>query len=334
VKKVFNIIKYLFFLGVGIALFYYVYRGLGVETIASKMKEISWGWIWLSFVFAILSHLSRAIRWNMLIRPLGYNPGVVNTFFSIIIMYFTNLIIPRGGELARCTILSKYDKIPFTKLAGTVFIERATDTLFLLILVLITILSQIVVFRQFVANNQAFGQKLGILLSPWLWIILIITSFLFIYILWKNRERLKRIKALSKTIDLIRNFIEGIKSISKLEHPWRYVGHSVFIYVMYFLMMYVVFFSYGPTIHMTIIAGLTAFIMGGLAMLAPVQGGIGAWHFMVLETLSLYGLDKTDGKIFALISHTSMNLMILIVGALCFAALPLLNRKIAKNHQK
>ena len=329
-KKVLNVIKYLFFLAVGIALFYYVYRGLGVDTILSKMKEIHWGWIWLSFVFAFLSHLSRAIRWNMLIRPMGYQPRLLNTFFSVMIMYFTNLIIPRGGELARCTILSRYDKIPFTKLVGTVVTERATDTLFLLILVLATIFAQIKIFRQFVENNESFGQKLGILLSPWLWIILFASAFLVLYLIWRNRAKLKSIKALSKVIELIRNFLEGIKSIAKLQHPWRYVGHSIFIYMMYFFMMYVVFFSYDPTKHMTVIAGLTAFIMGGLAMLAPVQAGIGAWHFMVLETLALYGLDKTDGKIFALISHTSMNLMLLIVGALCFAALPLLNRKIRK----
>jgi hypothetical protein len=96
---------------------------------------------------------------------------------------------------------------------------------------------------------------------------------------------------------------------------------------MYFLMMYVVFFSYKPTENMTLIAGLTAFIMGGLAMLAPVQGGIGAWHFMVLETLALYGLDKTDGKIFALISHTSMNLLLLVMGAISFFVLPFINKR-------
>jgi len=91
--------------------------------------------------------------------------------------------------------------------------------------------------------------------------------------------------------------------------------------------MYVVFFSYAPTSEISPIAGLTAFIMGGLAMLAPVQGGIGAWHFMVIETLWIYGIDKGFGKDFALICHTSMNLMLLVVGGICFILLPIINSK-------
>jgi uncharacterized protein (TIRG00374 family) len=326
-KKYLNAIKYLLLFSVGAVLFYYVYKGLGVEKIAHELENLRWGWVWLSFVFAIASHLSRAIRWNMLITPLGHKPRTLNTFLSVMIMYATNLIIPRGGELARCTLLSRHEKIPFGTLAGTVVIERATDTLILLLLVFITIFSQFGVFTAFVANNPEFEQSFGFLFSLWFWLggaLLGIGSFI---LLWVYREKLKRLSFVAKIIDLMTNFFQGISSIKNLKNPGWYLFHSFFIYIMYFLMMYVIFFSYQPTEHLSMLAGLTAFIMGGLAMLAPVQGGIGAWHFMVLETLALYGLDKTDGKIFALISHTSMNLMLLIVGAISFMLLPLFNKK-------
>ncbi len=326
-KKILNIIKYLFFLAIGIFLFSRVYKAYDLTGFLNTLKDIKWGWIILSLIFALISHFSRAVRWNMLIHPLGYKPKVTNTFFSVMIMYATNLIIPRGGELARCTILSRYEKIPFGKLVGTVVTERATDTLILFVLVISTIFLQIGVFKQFLANNPQFGQNFGFIFEPWFWILGALLGFGGLFLLWKFRSRLKKIKIIAKLYDLLFHFFEGIKSIRRLERPWAYVGHSVLIYIMYFLMMYVVFFSYQPTSHIGPIAGLTAFIMGGLAMLMPVQGGIGAWHFMVIETLSIYGLDKLHGKDFALISHTSMNLMILIVGGLFFILLPIYNRK-------
>ncbi|MDA3890992.1 MAG: lysylphosphatidylglycerol synthase transmembrane domain-containing protein [Salinivirgaceae bacterium] len=326
-KKALNALKYITFLAIGIFLFTLVYKEYNLQEFISTLKELKWGWVILSLAFAILSHLSRAIRWNMLIHPMGFQPKIVNTFLSVLILYATNLVIPRGGELARCTILSKYEKIPFGKLVGTVFTERATDTILLLLLVFITVFSQIGVFKQFVENNPDFGQNFGFMFSIWFWIALSALGIGSLILIWKLRNQLKRIKIIAKLFELLFNFIDGIKSIRNLERPWAYVAHSVFIYIMYFLMMYVVFLAYKPTENIGILAGLTAFIMGGLAMLMPVQGGIGAWHFMVYETLAIYGLDKLYGREFALISHTSMNLMLLIMGGLSFIIIPLYNRK-------
>ncbi len=330
-KKALNILKYIGFLTVGVVMFYFVYRGLGVENILSEMKNIKWGWIWFSFLFSILSHLSRSIRWNMLISPLGHKPRTINTFASVMIMYATNLAIPRGGELARCTVLSRYEKIPFGKLVGTVVTERATDTLILMLLAFTTIISQIGVFRQFITNNPEFGDKIAFLLNPWIWIIAIVMGISALVLVWKFRNKLKQVKLFAKIYDLLFNFLQGIKSIKDLKHPGRFIAHSIFIYAMYFLMLYVVFYSYAPTEHLGLIVGLTTFIMGGLAMLAPVQGGIGAWHFMVIETLAIYGIAKTDGQIFALVCHTTMNLFLIVIGVLFIILLPFINRKKATD---
>jgi uncharacterized protein (TIRG00374 family) len=112
-KKALHVLKYIVFLAIGIFLFSLVYKEYDLSDFTNTLKDIKWGWIILSLVFGILSHLIRAIRWNMLIHPLGFRPKLTNTFFSVMILYATNLVIPRGGELARCTVLSKYEKIPF-----------------------------------------------------------------------------------------------------------------------------------------------------------------------------------------------------------------------------
>jgi hypothetical protein len=129
-----------------------------------------------------------------------------------------------------------------------------------------------------------------------------------------------------KKLRLIRqNFVLGIKSIAKLENKWLFLGHTVFIFVMWLFMLYVIFLAYEPTSHLSIETGMITFMMGGLAMLAPVQGGIGPWHFMVYETLFIYGIDKADGKVFALIAHASTNLIYLVLGLAAFIILPLIN---------
>jgi hypothetical protein len=119
--------------------------------------------------------------------------------------------------------------------------------------------------------------------------------------------------------------MEGIQSIMKMENKWKFIGHTLFIFLLWLLMLYAVFLAFGPTSHLPITTGMVVFMMGGLAMLAPVQGGIGPWHFMVYETLFLYGIDKTDGKIFALIAHTSTNLIYLIFGIIALMILPIVN---------
>jgi glycosyltransferase 2 family protein len=330
-KKFLNILKYLLFLTIGIVLFYYVYKGMDISSLKQEIKTLHWKWIGLSVIFTMLSHISRALRWNLLIKPIGYNPNPFRTFCSVMAMYFTNLIIPRGGELARCTLLARTEKIPFTTLVGTVVIERITDTLFLLVLVVITLFLQIDVFNHFVMNNPGLESKFSFLLSPWFWIGLSVVFILSLALLWKFRFKIRQRKYLESVFKLMQKFIWGLKSIRKLEKPGLYIAHSLFIYLMYFLMMYVIFFSYDPTKNVSLVAGLTAFIMGGLAMLAPVQAGVGAWHFMVFETLALYGLDRTHGKVYALICHTTTNLSVLVFGAICLIYMVSVKREVKQN---
>ncbi len=331
-KKILNTLKYLLFLSIGIFIFLWVYREYDLQDFISTLKQLKWGWVILSLILYTISHLSRAMRWNMLINSLNYSPKLKNTFFAVIIMYATNLIIPRGGEIARCSVLKKYEKVPFTKLIGTVVTERATDMLVLILVVIITLSLQVNIFKEFIANNPQFGEKLNILLSVKFWIPFILLSFTALFLIWKFRNKLKQVKLFDKIFKFIYEFWEGIKSIKDLDKPWLYIFHSLLINALYFCMMYVVFFSYTPTENVGFVAGLTAFVMGGLAMVAPVQGGIGAWHFMIIETLYLYGLDKVYGQNFALISHTSTNLFILILGGICFILLPIINRNKTINY--
>ncbi|HLO57724.1 MAG TPA: lysylphosphatidylglycerol synthase transmembrane domain-containing protein [Bacteroidales bacterium] len=332
-KKALNILKYLAFLGVGVFVFWWVYKDEPVSIYKEAFKNLNYWWIAVSVLLNIFSQISRAMRWNMLIRPMGYKPKLYNSYFAVVLLYFVNLILPRAGEVFRCTILTRYEKIPFAKLAGTVFVERMADFITLMILAFIIILSQFGVFVSFFNSHEDVKQNLLSLFSARNIIIgfAVLFSLILILILFNRYFRKKDSGGNSflKRFRLIRqNFVTGIKSVAMLENKWLFIGHTAFIFIMWLFMLYVIFLAFGPTSQLSILTGMITFLMGGLAMLAPVQGGIGPWHFMVYETLFIYGIDKADGKIFALIAHSSTNLIYLFLGIAAFAILPIINRPV------
>jgi len=333
-KWAINISKYLLFLAAGIFIFWWIYKDLPIEELKNAFENINYFWIIVSLMLGVLAQVSRAIRWNMLIRPLGYNPRFYNTFLSVLILYFINLLAPRAGEVARCTVLSKYEKIPFTKLVGTVFVERMADIVTLIILAVLIIATQLGIFVKFFNVHPEMKEKLVTLLS-FRNIAVGITSLVILIVLYvltrkyfRRKDKENKSILINKLKHIRYDIVEGIRSILKLENKWYFIGHTLFIFTMWLFMLYVIFLAYEPTRHLSIWTGMIVFLMGGLAMIAPVQGGIGPWHFMVYETLFIYGIDKAHGKIFALIAHTSTNIIYyLVFGMIAFILLPILNNK-------
>jgi hypothetical protein len=198
-------------------------------------------------------------------------------------------------------------------------------------LAVLIFLINISLLKKFFEVHPEFGQNVvGLLsLTNILLCIAVIVLLLVIFFM------LRPIKKGGKLFELIRkvknNFKEGIKSILMLENKWLFVGHTLFIFLMWLLMLYVVFLAFEPTRHLGIGAGMFVFLMGGLAMLMPVQGGIGPWHAMVIESLFLYGIDRVNGGIFAIIAHSTTSLIYLVLGGIALLLFPLLNHK-RKNH--
>ncbi len=316
-KKLFlNILKYAGFLAIGIFIFWRIYND---EEIINSIKnaltsEVNYFWIAISVLFGLLSQVSRAVRWRMLIKSIGYNPKFSNTLLSVLVLYFVNILIPRAGEVARCSVLDRTDKIPFTKLVGTVVVERLADFVTLILLAIIIFAINVSYIQQFFArhaetldiSDKIFQIKYLLVIIG----IIVVTIGAFFLARKYIRSKLNKIKD---------NFMEGIKSIRKLDNVWPFIAHTAFIFLMWLLMLYVVFLAYEPTKHLTIWAGMFIFLMGGFAMLAPINAGIGPWHWMVYQSLILYGITDIEiGKTFAFIAHSTTNLIYLFVGGPAF----------------
>ena len=258
-----------------------------------------------------------------MIEPLGKKPGTLNTFLAVMVGYLMNLALPRMGEISRCGVLSRYEKISFTKLLGTVVTERVVDVIMLLLFTLVVVFTQFGKLVKFVQKNPEIQQKIeAVLFSPYLVAVVLIVLVVFFIL----RKRFKNTIIYKKIRNLLMNFKEGIVSIKNIKRKGTFIFHSFFIWFMYYLMLYVLFFSFDFTSMLSPIAGLTTFVLASYGMVAPVQGGIGAWHFMAKESLALYGVANENGIIFALVAHTSMTLLLLVMGILAWLVLPFVNR--------
>ena len=308
-------------------MFWYVYRDQKIDNVINEIKKVNFNWIWLSLFAGLLSHVSRAVRWRMMAKSMGYTPSYANSFFSVMATYIINLAVPRLGEIARPSIIKKYEKIPFAETLGTIILERIIDIIILLLLTLFVTFVEFKTVVKFFENNPDVAdkfqninyQKIGIIIG----VILIITIIAIIYL----RKKFKHTKIYKKIKELLLSFYNGLKSFKQIKQKFWFIFHSIFIWIMYILMIYISFKAFDFTQNITFIQGLTIFVAGSYGMVAPVQGGIGAWHFMIISTLIIFGVEFSDAQVFALVVHSMQTLLIIVLGALSLIALPILNHK-------
>lgn len=323
-KKILNTLKYLAFTLLGVIMFWFVYRDQDFNRIwHTLVNDVNYFWIVIALIMGLLSHLSRTLRWKIALEPLNEKPRTSNTFIAVMVSYFMNLLLPRAGEFVRCGLMAKYEKISFSKLLGTVVTERIVDVLMLLVIIVVVLLLEFDKIIEFIKQYPQVSENLfNVFHSPILWVslfLLFVGIFVYLYLLKRKGKK-------NKFQVVLLSFSQGIKSILAMRRYKAYIGHTIFIWLMYFMMLYMYILSLDATRHLDIVSALTTFVFTSLAMIAPVQGGIGAWHFMAEKALNMYGIESADGKIFALLAHSTTNLLILVCGAICFIIVPYVNK--------
>jgi len=322
-KGILQTLKFLVFFAVGIVLLWFAFRNINFTRLTAGLKGAHYSWLLLSVLFGLFAFISRARRWVLLVNPLGYNPSLRNSFYALMIGYLANLALPRIGEITRCVALGKKEKIPVDQLIGTVVVERTIDFLSLLIIMIILIFTsgdQISLFLKESILEPIQQKVLSIFGVTWIiWVILFSIMLIMLTLMIWNKIRLRKIKFFSKMFDLARGIINGLKTITRLNRKWEFIFHTLFIWINYTLMTWVVVFSLESTSHLTLGDGVFLLIIGGLAMSAPVQSGLGAFHYIISRGL-LYvkNIPIEEGLVYALLSHESQLIFIAITGTISF----------------
>jgi len=297
-----------------------------MDKVIIDLKSSKISWLILAIILFTISNLSRARRWILLLRPLGYEVRFLNSFFSVMIAYFANLGIPRSGEFIRAGTMSRYEKIPFEKLMGTIVIDRLVDFICLFAFIGIALVWQRHVFYDYLLENMALGQKVNALYN-WKFLLILLPLLMLMGWAYFKRSMILSSPFGQKIRKIFKGFADGLLSIRKLDNLGEFIFHSILIFTMYFMMTYVVFFAFEPTSHLSLGAGLTSFVFGALGMVFPSPGGMGSYHFLVTECLNLYGVPKADGFSYAMISYVSITLLATVVtGLLSLVAIPIFNK--------
>ncbi len=306
-------------LGIGAILVWYSLSSATPEELKNLWELIANAdpfWISLSLVIGLLSHISRAYRWRYLVTPLGYSSRFGTSFMAVMVGYLSNLGVPRSGEFFRAATLSNYEAIPFQKSLGTIITERVIDLVMLLLMVLLAFVFNSQVLSTYFLEQQI--KPLKIVYTLFVGIIIMGVGFLIIKKL--------NIPFVEKLRQFVLGIYEGMLSVFKMKNKSSFIAHTVFIWIAYVLMLYVVKFSMPEIYDLSISAVLMVFVAGSLAMMTS-NGGFGAYPLFVGLALLLFGVEKTVGEAYGWIIWGSQTLMNIIIGGLSFILLPIFSKK-------
>jgi uncharacterized protein (TIRG00374 family) len=332
--KLLTFLKLVLALGLGLLIAYLSLKDLSSEAkkfIIDSFKLANYYLIFLSILIGILSHYVRAIRWKMLLKPMGYSLSTKTSFLAVMVGYFANLGIPRSGEVARCSVLYTENKIPVDKSFGTVIVERSIDMiLFFSLFLFIFLIEHARIYSYvstqifpFFAEKFSFIQSKQSLIFIMLAIGILLTIPLIIF-----RKRLLNTALFKKIINLFSGLFEGLLSIVKIKQPILFIFYSILIWTLYFLMTYTIMLSLPQTSHLGISAGISVLVLGSIGIMVT-PGGIGLYPVIVAQTLVLYGISAESGYGDAIgwISWSAQTIMIIVVGAISLLVVSIHKKK-------
>lgn len=315
-----NILKYSIFFGIAAISFYFALRDINFSKFLQDISNAHYQYVLASMIMGYLAFISRGLRWVILLEPHGQKPKTWHAIHAVSIGYLTNLLIPRAGELARCTALQQSDKIPVNRLFGTVILERVIDFIMLILLVVLTFFVEFEELMHFFSTtfqSNSPSSTEGTILKITI-VAVVAIGVVFLYLI---RQKFQHLPIYMKVRDFWEGIKEGLKSLSKLKNKWPFFLHTLFIWLMYYLMVYVCVFAMPATKHLDPGHGLFVMIVAGLGMVVPTPGGIGAYHYLVKSALVILGISATVGLSFATLVHTGQLIMTIIGGVLAFAVM-------------
>ena len=327
-KRILTLLQYIVFLGGGLFLVWWQLKSMSAIETAEFYNAIQNANYWIIIpivLMSLLSHVSRAMRWKLLMQPLGYRPKLQNLFGVIMIGYLANAAIPRLGEVLRCTFLAKYEKLKVDKLVGTIIIERSFDLLCFAIFIGITVLIQINTIGGFVESKFANTNFNSL---EFAWKIALFFSFvvLLVFVIKKNIKRQSNNKFIAGAIRFLSGIGEGFGTIKTLQNKKAFLMHTLFMWCMYLGQIYLGFFGMDGIAGLSIQAACSVLALATLSMIVT-PGGIGSFPIFVMQTLIIYGIDAPLGKAFGWMMWGVSTSLIILVGCISLIAMPYLNKK-------
>lgn len=338
-----KILQFLLFLGIGSAIMFWVFRSQNAafqeqcrldgipagecslwDNLLQDFGTVNLWWMAAVLLAFTLSNIFRALRWQMLLAPMGYRAGFGNALLTILLGYFANLFLPRMGEVVRAGSLARYEKIPVEKVMGTLVIDRVMDFVCLAGVIGLAFLLEGDTLWAFISEQRgggSFWQNRLVWAALAIVAVVGILTFLF-------RQKLAQISVFQKFGKLLQGFWDGLRSVFKLKNPGLFLLYSAGIWLMFYLQCWLNLKAFPPTAHLGWSAALMVFVFGTLGFVIPSPGGMGTFHALCIAGLALYGVSGSDGFSYANIAFFAVQIFYnFVAGFLALWLLPRLNKR-------
>lgn len=328
-KNTKSIIQFIVLLGVGILLVWLSFRSVWTEKdkIAESFKTANYFWVGISILISFFSHFLRAYRWNYLLKPAGYTVKTTNAVGAVLVGYFANYGLPRMGEITRCTLVTKYDDVPFEVALGTVITERIVDMLILIAIFFLTLFAQFSQLKDLTVTyiyNPMMLKLQGVTDHPTKFIILISILLLATLGLFLVRKKISGLLK-GKFGNIIKGFGKGLSSVKDIDKKFQFIVLSLAIWASYFYSLYVCFFAFEGTSHLGHSECLVLLLFGTFGVVFS-PGGLGAYPAIVTALLTYYGIEQISAFSFPWMAWTSQFILIVVLGLLSLILLPIINK--------
>jgi len=309
-RKMISFLKFSLPLLLGLVLLFYAFKNIQLDDFLSKLDQTRYEWVIGSMLLSSLAYVSRAYRWQLLLRAADQKVSTFRLTLAVFVGYLANLAFPRLGEVVRCAVLKKTNQIPVSLSIGTVVTERIIDSLVLLFFLIIALLLEfdlIVTYFENIFSTYHIPLD-GIIYAALT--LLMIFSILVLVILRTHTPLSQRTKKMASEV------LKGILTIKSIQSKSLFLITTTVMWLTYFLMSYMIFFALEETSSLSLTAGFMLLVSGGIALALPVQGGIGTYHAMIAMMLGLYGIENTTGLFLATLLHSSQILSVVIFGGI------------------
>lgn len=323
-KGLSSFLKLLISVGLAAILLYLVFKNIDWAAFWAKAEEVEYFWVVLSILLSLVGFAARAYRWNILLKPIGYDLKTSRTTLAVLVGYLANLAIPRLGEITRCGVLNRNDDVPVSAGLGSVVSERIIDMLTLLILIFVSLIMESGRLLSFLQSAYQDLEIPNYVIG--LAVFAMIAGVGFVIFILRRKEQMR-----GKIAEFLKGFVQGLLSLREIKKPVGFLASTVLIWVIYYLMSYLIVFSLPETSNLGFGAGFMLLVTGGIAISLPVQSGFGTYHGMIAGMLMLYSIDETTGLFLATLLHTSQIFTIALFGTIALIISVLIRRKRSRN---
>lgn len=322
-KTVNKILKTSLSLVLGLVILWVLYRKTDVGELWEITKSANFGFILISLLFGLIGNIFRGLRWELLINSLGYYPKRMSIVYATLGNYAVNFLLPRAGDVWRCGVVSRYDKIPFSKVLETFLVDKVVEIVAAIMIILVSILLYIDFFVSYFSRDPQFAANItNMFSSAWLYVGLA-ASLIIIVLMFTVFKETFIVKKLTGFLGTVK---QDMKLIAGMKEKKRVIIYTIFSWFSFYLYFYITFFAFDFTKGLGPMVGLIVFAMSNIGVAVPVQGGIGTWHFMVISSLVLFGVIETQAGAFAGSVFIIQSIWVILCGVFGILALPNVKR--------